>query len=74
MKSLNQMIAILEVEAGMIESHVEKLAKMVTGSRDEEHRRELLRLAEEEGTRAQMLRHQVCLLQDHLNADSSHVA
>jgi predicted outer membrane protein len=67
MKSLNQIIAVLEVEAGMIESHVKKLAKLSTGIRDEEHRRELQQLAEEEETRAQKIRHHVLLLRDHLD-------
>jgi hypothetical protein len=73
-KALNQMVAILEVEAGMIESHVNKLAKMATLIQNEEHRRELLQLAEEEGTRAQKIRHQVLLLRDHLVEDSPLVA
>jgi hypothetical protein len=70
MKSLNQLIAILEVEAAMIESHVGKLATMATVTGDEEHRLELLRLADEEATEAQQIRHQVCLLRDHLDEGS----
>jgi hypothetical protein len=74
MKSLNRMIAILEVEAGMVESHVNKLGQMANVIKDEEHRRELLRLADEEETRAQNIRHQICLLQVHLVDDSPKVA
>jgi hypothetical protein len=74
MKSLEKMIAILEVEAKMIELHVNKLAKMATLTGDEEHRRELLELAAEEGTRAQKIRHQVCLLRDHSDQDRPEVA
>jgi hypothetical protein len=64
MKSLSQLIATLEVEAGMIESHVSKLATMATVIRDEEQRLELLRLAQEEAREAQEIRNQVCLLRD----------
>ena len=74
MKSLNKTIAILEVEAKMIELHVNKLAKVANETPDEEHRRELLELAAEEGKRAQKIRHQVCLLRDHSDQDRPQVA
>ena len=71
MNSLARMIATLQIEASMIESHATKLLSLAGGSPDQHSRSELLGLAEEESAKAEMIRHQARLLQGHLDEDTS---
>ncbi len=74
MQSLEHVIAILKVEASMIESHADKLVRMASVVTDLEQQHQLLQLAEEEKARAETIRHQIRLLQDHLGEEDSDVA
>ena len=58
MRTLKQVIVTLEIEAGMIESHAEKLVRTASALTDEERKREILQLAEEETARAETIRRQ----------------
>jgi hypothetical protein len=74
MLHIERMIATLEVEAKMIESHSERLVSRASELTDLELHRELLELADEESIQAGMIRHQIRLLQDHLAEEQSDVA
>ena len=65
-EKLERVIAALEVEAAMIESHAQRLLVMVPSLAGDEQRREMLQLAKEETERAEAIKRQICLLQDHL--------
>jgi hypothetical protein len=56
----------LEVEAAMIESHAQRLLEMVPSLAGDEQRHEMLQLAKEETDRAETIKRQIRLLQDHL--------
>ena len=65
-EKLERVIATLEVEAAMIESHAQRLLEMVPSLAGNEQRHEMLELAKEETERAEAIRRQILLLQDHL--------
>ena len=65
-EKLERVIATLEVEAAMIESHAERLLEMVPSLAGDEQRHEMLQLAQEETERAEAIKRQIRLLQDHL--------
>jgi len=65
-EKLERVIAALEVEAAMIESHVQRLLEMVPSLAGNEQRHEMLELAQEEAERAEAIKRQIRLLQDHL--------
>jgi hypothetical protein len=59
-------IAVLEVEAKMLEAHAEKLSIMAPQLADPEHQREIDKLSQEETAKAEGIRRQIRLLKDHL--------
>jgi uncharacterized protein with von Willebrand factor type A (vWA) domain len=59
-------IAVLEVEAKMLEAHAEKLSIMAPQLSDPEHQREIIKLSHEETEKAEGLRRQIRLLKHHL--------
>jgi hypothetical protein len=59
-------IAVLEVEAKMLEAHAEKLSIMARQLADPEHEREIIKLSHEETAEAEGIRRQIRLLKDHL--------
>jgi hypothetical protein len=65
-EKLERVIAALEIEAAMIESHAQRLLEMVLSLAGDEQRREMLELAAEETERAEAIKRQIRLLQDHL--------
>ena len=65
-EKLERVIAALEIEAAMIESHAQRLLEMVPSLAGNEQRHEMLELAKEETERAEAIRRQILLLQDHL--------
>ena len=65
-EKLERVIATLEVEAAMIESHAQRLLEMVPSLAGNEQRHEMLELAQEETERAEAIKRQIRLLQDHL--------
>ncbi|HEY6770544.1 MAG TPA: hypothetical protein VI386_37850 [Candidatus Sulfotelmatobacter sp.] len=65
-EQLERVIAALEVEAAMIESHAQRLLKMVPSLAGNEQRHEMLQLAKEETERAEAIKRQIRVLQDHL--------
>jgi cell division protein FtsB len=65
-EKLKRVIAVLEVEAAMIESHAQRLLEMVPSLAGDEQRHEMLQLAKEETDTAEAIRRQIRLLQDHL--------
>ena len=65
-EKLERVIATLEVEAAMIESHAQRLLEMVPFLAGDEQRHETLQLAQEETERAEAIKRQIRLLQDHL--------
>ena len=65
-EKLERVIAALEVEAAMIESHAQRLLAMVPSLAGDEQRQEMLQLAKEETDRAAAIKRQIRLLQDHL--------
>ena len=65
-EKLELVITALEVEAEMIELHAQRLLEMVPSLAGDEQRKEMLQLAEEETDRAEAIRRQIRLLQDHL--------
>ncbi len=65
-EKLERVIAALEVEAAMMESHAQRLLEMVPSLASDEQRHEMLRLAKEETDRAEAIKRQIRLLQDHL--------
>ncbi len=65
-EKLERVIATLEVEAAMIESHARRLLEMVPSLAVDEQRHEMLHLAQEETERAEAIKRQIRLLQDHL--------
>ena len=65
-EKLERVIAALEVEAAMIELHAQRLLEMVPSLAGDEQRHEMLQLAKEETDRAEAIRRQIRLLQDHL--------
>jgi hypothetical protein len=67
---LERVIAALEVEAIMMESHAKRLSDVVPHLPDPEQQRELVKLAREEADRAEEIRRQVRLLRDHLRTGS----
>lgn len=69
MEKLERMLAALEVEAAMAESHGEKLLFTASSVEDPERQRELLQLAAEEKRSAEVIRLQIRLLRDHLGED-----
>jgi hypothetical protein len=64
-EKLRRVIAVLEVEAAMIESHAQRLLEMVPSLAGDEQRHEMLQLAKEETDTAEAIRRQIRLLQDH---------
>lgn len=50
----------------MIESHAQRLLEMVPSLAGDEQRHEMLQLAKEETDRAETIKRQIRLLQDHL--------
>lgn len=65
-EELERVIAALEVEAAMIESHANRLFDMVPNLTDSEQQREMTTLSKEEADRAETIRRQIRLLRDHL--------
>ncbi len=65
-EKLKRVIAALEVEAAMIESHAQRLLEMVPSLAGDEQRHEVLQLAKEETDTAEAIKRQIRLLQDHL--------
>jgi adenylylsulfate kinase-like enzyme len=65
-EKLERVITALEVEAEMIELHAQRLLEMVPSLAGDEQRHELLQLANEEADRAEAIKRQIRLLQDHL--------
>ena len=59
-------IAALEVEAAMIESHAQRLLEMAPSLAGDEQRHKMVQLAKEETERAEAIKRQIRLLQDHL--------
>ncbi len=59
-------IAVLEVEAKMLEAHAEKLSIMASQLADPEQQREILNLSHEETENAAGIRRQIRLLKDNL--------
>ena len=59
MEALVRMIATLQVEADMIESHAHKLINTASELTDSEEQHNLLLLADEEGERAANIRQQI---------------
>jgi hypothetical protein len=53
---MERVIAALEVEIGMIESHAERLLEMVSALAGEQQRHKLLLLAKEEKERAEAIK------------------
>jgi uncharacterized protein YigA (DUF484 family) len=64
-EKLERVIAALEVEAAMIGSHAQRLLEMVPSLADNEQRHEMMELAQEETERAEAIKRQIRLLQDH---------
>ena len=65
-ENLAGVIAALEVEPTMIESHARRLLEMVPSMAGDEQRHEMLQLAKDETDRAEAIKRQIRLLQDHL--------
>jgi hypothetical protein len=65
-ENLERVIAALEVEAAMIESHAQRLLEMVPCLAGDEQRLEMRQLAKEETDRAEAIKRQIRVLQDHL--------
>ena len=65
-EKLERVIAALEVEAAMMESHAQRLLEMVPSLAGDEQRHEMMWLAKEESDRADAIKRQIRLLQDHL--------
>lgn len=65
-EKVERVIAALEGEAAMMESHANRLFAMVTHLRDADKQREMTALSKEEADRAETIRRQIRLLQDHL--------
>ena len=65
-EKLERVIAALEVEAAMMESHAQRVLEMVPSVAGGEQRHEMLQLAKEETDRAEAIKRQIRLLQDHL--------
>ncbi|MGA8437216.1 MAG: hypothetical protein WB714_03220 [Candidatus Sulfotelmatobacter sp.] len=63
---LDRNIAVLEVEAKMLESHAEKLSIMARQLAEPDHQREIIKLSHEETEKAEGIRRQIRLLKDHL--------
>ena len=63
---LERVIAALEVEAAMIESHAKRLSNFAPHLADPEQHREIIGLAKEEADRAEAIRRQIRLLRDHV--------
>jgi len=63
---LDRAIAVLKVEAKMLEAHAEKLSIMARQLADPEHQREIIKLAHAQTEKAEGIRRQVRLLKDHL--------
>jgi hypothetical protein len=63
---LDRTIAVLEVEAKMLEAHAEKLSIMARQLADPEHQREIMKLSHEETENAEGIRRQIRLLKDHV--------
>jgi hypothetical protein len=59
-------IAVLEVEAKMLEAHAGKLSTMARQLAHPEHQREIIKLSHEETAEAEGIRRQIRLLKDHL--------
>ena len=59
-------IAVLAVEAKMLEAHAERLSIMARQMADPEHQREIIKLSHEETEKAEGIRRQIRLLKDHL--------
>ena len=65
-EKLKRVVAALEVEAAMIESHAQRLLEMVPSLAGDEQRHEILQLAKEETDTAEAIKRQIRLLQDRL--------
>ena len=65
-EKLTRVIAALEVEAAMIESHAQRLLELVPSLAGDEQRHEMLQLAKEETDTAEAIKRQIRLLQDHV--------
>ena len=65
-EKLKRVIAALEVEVAMIESHAQRLLEMVPSLAGDEQRHEVLQLAKEETDTAEAIKRQIRLLQGHL--------
>ena len=65
-RKLDRTIAVLEVEAKMLEAHAEKLSIMARQLADPEHQREIIKLSHTETEKAEDIRRQIRLLKDHL--------
>jgi hypothetical protein len=63
---LDRAIAVLEVEAKMLEAHAEKLSIMALQLADPEQQREIMKLSHEEMENAGGIRRQIRLLKDSL--------
>ena len=65
-RKFDHAIAVLEVEAKMLEAHAEKLSIMARHLADPEHRQEIIKLSHEESEKAEGIRREVRLMKDHL--------
>jgi hypothetical protein len=65
-RKFDHAIAVLKVEAKMLEAHAEKLSIMARHLADPEHQREIIKLSHEETEKAEGIRRQIHLLKDHL--------
>ena len=59
-------VAVLEVEAKMLEAHAEKLSIMARQLADPEHQQKIIKLSHEETEKAEGIRRQIRLLKGHL--------
>jgi hypothetical protein len=66
MTSLRREIAVLQVEADMIESHVHKLVETASQLTDSDDQHNLLLLADEETDEATTIRIQIQLLKERM--------
>jgi len=74
MKTTERIIAILNAEVGMIESHAYKLVEAAFAVMDEREQQALLQLADEETARAKSIRQHIVRLRNHLEGQSSQAA
>jgi hypothetical protein len=70
-EKLGRAIAVLEVEAAMVESHSSKLLETAAASADSEQRQDMLKLSHEEADEAEAIRRQIRLLRAQLERSAA---